>query len=115
MFQLQHPARSSPPPSAAAPPVDTSLLSGSYEAWAESVSTNILGTALVTREAVADMERHGSWGQVVNIGCAEEGSGMHAVSKQAACAMAQELRCGRAWVGGFVFLHVPPGCHPIPP
>ncbi|KAI7841158.1 hypothetical protein COHA_005124 [Chlorella ohadii] len=77
---------------AAAPPVDTSLLSGSFEAWAESVSTNILGTALVTREAVADMERHGSWGQVVNVACAEEGSGMHAVSKQAACAMAQELR-----------------------
>jgi guanylate kinase len=76
------------------PKLDASLLSGSHQDWVEAVNTGILGTALVVREAVADMERHGSWGQIVQIACGdgEGSSGMQAVSRQAACAMAQELR-----------------------
>lgn len=97
-------ATSIPATCAEAPQLDTSLLSGSFESWAEAVNTSILGTALVIREAVADMERHGSWGQVVHIVDSEEGRGMHAVSRQAACAMAQELRwahfCSRLGVHG---------------
>lgn len=89
-----------PPPSpastAAASRTDAGLMSGATSAWVECVGTNVLGAAMVTREAVADMERRGAWGHVVTIGCAEAGSGMHAVSKQAACAMAQELRAEAA-------------------
>ena len=39
-----------------------------------------------------DMERRQQWGHIVNIACAEEGSGMHAATKQAVCSMAHELR-----------------------
>lgn len=67
-------------------------MSGATSAWLETVGTNVLGAAMMTREAVQDMERRGTWGHVLNIACAEEGSGMHAVSKQAACTMAAELR-----------------------
>ena len=67
-------------------------MGGATAAWVECVGTNLLGAAMVTREAVQDMERRGAWGHVVSLGCAEAGSGMHAVSKQAACAMAAELR-----------------------
>lgn len=62
----------------------------------DTVSTNVLGTALATREAVQSMEERQQWGHVINICCAEEGSGMHAATKQAVCSMAQELR----WAGG---------------
>lgn len=71
---------------------DGSLMSGSTEAWVDTVSTNVLGTALATREAVQSMEERQQWGHVINICCAEEGSGMHAATKQAVCSMAQELR-----------------------
>ncbi|KAL4440067.1 hypothetical protein ABPG75_003068 [Micractinium tetrahymenae] len=78
--------------SAAVSLTDVSLMSGNTESWVETVSTNVLGTAMVTREAVQDMEQRQQWGHIVNIACAEEGSGMHAATKQAVCAMAQELR-----------------------
>lgn len=39
------------------------------------------------------MEQRQQWGHIVNIACAEEGSGMHAATKQAVCSMAHELRC----------------------
>lgn len=71
---------------------DASLMSGSKEAWEETVGLNVVGTALATREAVQDMEQRQQWGHIINICCAEEGSGMHAATKQASCAMAQELR-----------------------
>jgi hypothetical protein len=92
-----------PYPSAAVSRPDTSLMDGSTAAWVDTVSTNVLGTALVTREAVASMEARGRWGHVVSVCCAEEGSGMHAATKQAVCAMAQELRCGRgrSWPAGW--------------
>ena len=80
------------PPAAAVSRTDASLMSGSTAAWVETVSTNVLGTAMVTREAVQDMEQRQQWGHIVSIACAEEGSGMHAVTKQAACTIAQELR-----------------------
>jgi hypothetical protein len=44
---------------------------------------------------VQSMEERRQWGHVINICCAEEGSGMHAATKQAVCAMAHELRWGR--------------------
>lgn len=74
------------------PAGDASLWSGSTEAWVEAVSSNLLSTAMVTREAVASMEQQGRWGSVVHVCGAEAGSGMHAAATQAACAMAQELR-----------------------
>lgn len=73
--------------------VGTSLMGGSTADWAEAISTDVLGTALVTREALTDMERRGSWGHVVSVACAEEGGGLASATQQAVCAMAQELRC----------------------
>jgi len=67
-------------------------MSGSTAGWVETVSTHVLGTAMVTREAVQAMEQQQQWGHIVNICCAEEGSGMHAATKQAVCSMAHELR-----------------------
>lgn len=89
------PRRAASAAAGTAPP-HASLLSGSHDDWVDTVNTTILGTAFVIREAVADMERSGSPGQVVQIACTEEGSGVHAVSQQALCAMAEELR----WAAG---------------
>ena len=39
-----------------------------------------------------DMAQRQQWGHVINICCVEQGSGMHAVTKQAMEALNQELR-----------------------
>lgn len=46
----------------------SSLFDGRVECWLEMVSTNILGTAMMTRAALQDMQRRGSWGHIINMG-----------------------------------------------
>ncbi|KAI8466605.1 MAG: hypothetical protein J3K34DRAFT_433187 [Monoraphidium minutum] len=46
---------------------DASLFDGNTSSWVEMVSTNLLGAAMVTREAVRDMRRRGEWGHVINM------------------------------------------------
>jgi len=72
----------------------SSLMAGSTSAWVETVSTNILGTALVTREVVQDMSRRAQWGHIVSVTCKPEasGGGMRAVAFGAVRSMSQGLR-----------------------
>jgi NAD(P)-dependent dehydrogenase (short-subunit alcohol dehydrogenase family) len=44
------------------------LFDGRVECWLEMVSTNILGNAMMTRAALQDMQRRGSWGHIINMG-----------------------------------------------
>jgi guanylate kinase len=86
-----------------------SLMGGSTAAWVEAVSTNVLGTALATREAVQDMRRRGAWGHVVHVCCADAGAGggggggggggMYAATTAAVRAMGEGLRAEAAAAG----------------
>ena len=98
------------------------LMAGSTASWVEMVSTNVLGAAMVTREAVQDMARRGAWGHVVNVSCLEghaaaaggggggagAGGGFYAATKHALHAMTDGLRqevsrgagVGEAYHGG---------------
>lgn len=89
-----------------------SLLNGNSSSWVEAISAGVLGTALVSREAVSDMKKRGETGHVVNITCctaasgsgsAHNGSrGMQAVAAAASRAMAEELRAEIAASGANV-------------
>ena len=46
---------------------DASIFEGSVESWVEMLSTNILGTCMVTRSVLQDMTRRGSYGHVINM------------------------------------------------
>ena len=46
---------------------DASIFEGSTESWVEMLSTNILGTCMVTRAVLQDMMRRGSYGHVINM------------------------------------------------
>lgn len=46
---------------------DASIFEGSTESWVEMLSTNILGTCMVTRSVLQDMMRRGSYGHVINM------------------------------------------------
>ena len=98
---------------------DSSLLLGSSSAWVEAISAGVLGTALVSREAVSDMKKRGEAGHVINIICSTDqdsnataktplgstalgGSGnrgMQAVATAASKAMTEELRTEIAAIG----------------
>jgi len=103
---------------------DFSLLTGSSSAWVESVSAGVLGTALVSREVIAEMKKRGEFGHIVNVTCClptassglpgsgESGSeeagsapliksskGMQVVAAAAARAMVEELRTEVAAAG----------------
>uniref|UniRef100_A0A061SE87 Guanylate kinase 1 n=1 Tax=Tetraselmis sp. GSL018 TaxID=582737 RepID=A0A061SE87_9CHLO len=54
---------------------NASLIEGSTTAWVEMISTNVLGLAMCTREAVNDMMRRGAYGHVINIGQMDSRSG----------------------------------------
>lgn len=43
------------------------MLEGCTASWMEMMNTNVIGVAVVIREAVAAMERHSSYGHIVNI------------------------------------------------
>jgi 17beta-estradiol 17-dehydrogenase / 3beta-hydroxysteroid 3-dehydrogenase len=43
------------------------LSTGSAEAWREMLEVNVLGLCIATREAIADMERRGVAGHIVNV------------------------------------------------
>jgi guanylate kinase len=78
---------------------DAGLMDGSTAAWVDMLSTNVLGAAAATREAVQSMERRGRWGHVVNVCCLEArapgavpGGAFYAATKAALAAMGEGLR-----------------------
>jgi NAD(P)-dependent dehydrogenase (short-subunit alcohol dehydrogenase family) len=101
---------------------DFSLLTGSSSAWVESISAGVLGTALVSREVIAEMKKRGEFGHIVNVTCClpfssglcrsaqggearsthlvgSNSKGMQVVAAAAARAMAEELRTEVAAAG----------------
>lgn len=97
---------------------DFSLLTGSSSAWVESISAGVLGTALVSREVIAEMKKRGEFGHIVNVTCClptsnaraagggevsshtlNSSKGMQVVAAAAAKAMAEELRAEVAAAG----------------
>jgi guanylate kinase len=107
---------------------DFSLLTGSSSAWVEAISAGVLGTALVSREVIAEMKKRGETGHIVNVTCCLPSSsfsssfnggggggdpsstssnsttnssskGMQVVAAAAAKAMAEELRAEVAAAG----------------
>jgi NADP-dependent 3-hydroxy acid dehydrogenase YdfG len=69
------------------------MLEGSTASWMEMMNTNVIGVAVVSREAVAAMKRHSSYGHIVNISSLSAyripkfaGGGFYAATKHA-------LRC----------------------
>jgi NAD(P)-dependent dehydrogenase (short-subunit alcohol dehydrogenase family) len=105
---------------------DFSLLTGSSSAWVEAISAGVLGTALVSREVIAEMKKRGEFGHIVNVTCclptrndggsggggggssnenngtATNSRGMQVVAAAAARAMAEELRAEVAAAGASV-------------
>ncbi len=109
---------------------DFSLLTGSSSAWVEAISAGVLGTALVTREVIAEMKKRGESGHIVNVTCclpassssfsssssssggvgsgsgsgesSSNSKGMQVVAAAAAKAMAEELRGEIAAAGASV-------------
>jgi NADP-dependent 3-hydroxy acid dehydrogenase YdfG len=72
---------------------DTTMLEGSTKSWVEMMNVNVIGVAVVTREAVAAMRAHGTPGHIVNISSMSAyripkfaGGGFYAATKHA-------LRC----------------------
>jgi 17beta-estradiol 17-dehydrogenase / 3beta-hydroxysteroid 3-dehydrogenase len=72
---------------------DTTMLDGSTSSWREMMNTNVVAVAVFTREAVASMRKHKSYGHVVNISSMSAyripkfaGGGFYAATKHA-------LRC----------------------
>jgi NADP-dependent 3-hydroxy acid dehydrogenase YdfG len=73
------------------------LVSGDPAAFREMLEVNVLALAVATREAVADMQRRGVAGHVVNISSmsayrVQAGAGMYAATKHAVRALSEGLR-----------------------
>lgn len=69
------------------------MLDGSTSGWQEMMNTNVIAVAVFTREAVASMRKHNTYGHVVNISSMSAyripkfaGGGFYAATKHA-------LRC----------------------
>ena len=69
------------------------MLGGSTSSWQEMMNTNVIAVAVFTREAVASMRKHRSYGHIVNISSMSAyripkfaGGGFYAATKHA-------LRC----------------------
>lgn len=77
-----------------------SLLDGDTDAWREMLEVNVLGLAVCTREALAQMlpeAERGRWGYVIHISSmaghrVPRGSGMYAATKHAVRALTEALR-----------------------
>lgn len=72
---------------------DTTMLEGSTSSWQEMMNTNVIAVAVFSREAVAAMRKHKSYGHIVNISSMSAyripkfaGGGFYAATKHA-------LRC----------------------
>ncbi|KXZ54697.1 hypothetical protein GPECTOR_4g765 [Gonium pectorale] len=79
---------------------DGSLFDGNVGSWVEMLSTNVLGTCMMTRAVVQDMKRRGSFGHVINmIGLSghripdgPQGGGFYAATKSAVKTITEGLR-----------------------
>ncbi|GIL48537.1 hypothetical protein Vafri_5038, partial [Volvox africanus] len=79
---------------------DASLFDGNIGSWVEMLSTNVLGTCMMTRAVIQDMKRRGSYGHIVNmIGLSghripdgPQGGGFYAATKAAVKTITEGLR-----------------------
>ncbi|KAG2499561.1 hypothetical protein HYH03_002506 [Edaphochlamys debaryana] len=79
---------------------DASLFDGNISSWVEMLSTNVLGTCMMTRAVVQDMKRRGSYGHIVNmIGLSghripdgPQGGGFYCATKSAVKTITEGLR-----------------------
>ncbi|PNH10311.1 Dehydrogenase/reductase SDR family member 11 [Tetrabaena socialis] len=79
---------------------DASLFDGNIGSWVEMLSTNVLGTCMMTRAVVQDMKRRGSYGHIVNmIGLSghripdgPQGGGFYSATKSAIKTITEGLR-----------------------
>jgi NADP-dependent 3-hydroxy acid dehydrogenase YdfG len=76
---------------------NATLCDGSSEDWREMLEVNVLALCICTREAVADMRRHGDTGHVVHISSmaahrVPSGSGVYSATKFAVRSLTEGLR-----------------------
>ncbi|EFJ51130.1 hypothetical protein VOLCADRAFT_73358 [Volvox carteri f. nagariensis] len=79
---------------------DASLFDGNIGSWVEMLSTNVLGTCMMTRAVVQDMKRRGTYGHIINmIGLSghripdgPQGGGFYAATKSAVKTITEGLR-----------------------
>ncbi|GFR45255.1 hypothetical protein Agub_g6361 [Astrephomene gubernaculifera] len=79
---------------------DASLFDGNIGSWVEMLSTNVLGTCMMTRAVVQDMRRRNSYGHIINmIGLSghripdgPQGGGFYCATKAAVKTITEGLR-----------------------
>ncbi|PNW78908.1 hypothetical protein CHLRE_09g394102v5 [Chlamydomonas reinhardtii] len=79
---------------------DASLFEGNIGSWVEMLSTNVLGTCMMTRAVVQDMKRRSSYGHIINmIGLSghripdgPQGGGFYCATKSAVKTITEGLR-----------------------
>ena len=77
--------------------LDEPLMDGETEAWRTMLEVNVLGLAVATREALAQMKKHGAHGHIIHISSmasyrVNPGSGMYSATKHAVRALTEGLR-----------------------
>ena len=77
--------------------LDEPLMNGETEAWRTMLEVNVLGLAVATREALAQMNESGTAGHIIHISSmasyrVNPGSGMYSATKHAVRALTEGLR-----------------------